>query len=145
MIHFPNFWGKTIFPEIWLSCTTSYRFVALCQNLDDTYDTIPRKRRPYFIGLFRLPSGVQKVCKFGNFMKCVYADTNAIYFQMHHRECLVNLFYIKLRAINMLHLNLSMKSVKQLTLLYINFFTGMFQKFCLSQSIHLTLSTEKRH
>ena len=48
------------------TCTTSYGFLALCQNSEKTNDTIPRKRldrrtdRPYFIGPFRLPPGVQK-------------------------------------------------------------------------------------
>ena len=62
--------------------TTSYGFLAPCQNLEKTNDTIPRKRpdrhkdrrndggtdcrmdRPYFIGPFRLPSGVQKATDF---------------------------------------------------------------------------------
>ena len=38
-VHFPNFWGKKIFlknPP--LSCTTSYRFLAPCQNLEKTND-----------------------------------------------------------------------------------------------------------
>ena len=34
----------------------------------------------FLIGLFRLPPGVQKVCKFGNFIKCVDVDTNVISF-----------------------------------------------------------------
>ena len=44
-----------------LSRTTSYGLLALSQNLEKTNDTIPRKRpdRPYFIGPFRLPPGIQ--------------------------------------------------------------------------------------
>ena len=59
-----------IFWEIQPSCTTSHWFLAPCQNLEKTNDTIPRKHlvrwkdrrkdRPYFIGPFRLPPGVQK-------------------------------------------------------------------------------------
>ena len=61
-----------------LSHTTSNGILAPCQNLEKIDDTIPRKRpdrrkdgrkdgstdgrtgRPYFIGPFRLPPGVQK-------------------------------------------------------------------------------------
>ena len=61
--------AKKVFPENpALSHTTSYRFLASCQNLEKPNDTIPRKRpgrrkggrtdgrtgRPYFIGPFRL-------------------------------------------------------------------------------------------
>ena len=43
LVHFPNFGGKKqIFWNIWL-CTTSYGFLAPCQNLEKTDDTIPRK------------------------------------------------------------------------------------------------------
>ena len=51
-----------------LSCTTSYCFLASCQNLEKTNDTIPgkcpdrrkdgRTDRSYFIGPFRLLPGV---------------------------------------------------------------------------------------
>ena len=80
---FPNFGVKKKFPENpTLSRTTQYGFPAPCQNLEKTNDTIPRKRpdrhkdrrndggtdcrmdRPYFIGPFRLPSGVQKATDF---------------------------------------------------------------------------------
>ena len=68
---FPIFGVKKIFLENpALSCTTSYGFLAPCQNLEKVNDTIQRKRpdrrtdrrtdRPYFIGHFRLPPGVQK-------------------------------------------------------------------------------------
>ena len=74
--HFHNFWGKKIFlgnPA--LSRTTSYGFLASCQNLEKTNDKIPRKHpdgqkdrrkdkrtdgrteRPYFIGPFWLTLG----------------------------------------------------------------------------------------
>ena len=48
-----------------LSRTTSYGSLAPCQNLEKVNDTIQRKRpdkpgRPFFIGPFRLPLGVQK-------------------------------------------------------------------------------------
>ena len=70
LAHFPNFSGKKIFLEnSALSHATSYGFLASCQNLEKTNDTIPRKRpdrrkdgrtdRPYFIGPFRLTPGVQ--------------------------------------------------------------------------------------
>ena len=68
---FPIFGAKKNFlKNLALSRTTSYGFLASCQNLEKTNDTIPRKhpdRRndgrtdsPYFIGPFRLPPGVQK-------------------------------------------------------------------------------------
>ena len=72
---FPIFWAKNIFPENpALSCTTSYEFLAPCQNLEKINVTIPRKcldkrkdgwndrgtDRPYFIGPFRLPPRVQQ-------------------------------------------------------------------------------------
>ena len=63
----PCFWP--IFPirlwKILLSCITSNGFLAPCQNLEKTNDTIPKHRpdrrtdRSYFIGPFRLPPGVQ--------------------------------------------------------------------------------------
>ena len=56
-----------------LSCTTSYEFLAPCQNLEKTNDKIPSKcpnkqdrqkgkrtERPYFTGPLKLPPGVQK-------------------------------------------------------------------------------------
>ena len=73
---FSNFWGgKQFFPE---NHTTSYEFLAPCQNLEKSGNIIPRKHpdtqkagwkdrkkgrkldRPYFIGLFRLLPGVQQ-------------------------------------------------------------------------------------
>ena len=43
---FPNFGTKTFFLENpALSCTTSYGFLALCQNSEKTNDTIPRKHQ----------------------------------------------------------------------------------------------------
>ena len=74
---FSQFWGqKKIFPENpALSCTTSYRFLAPCQNLkkqliqfqenaqpDRRKDgrTDRRMDRPNFIGPFRLPPGIEK-------------------------------------------------------------------------------------
>ena len=65
LVHFPNFGGKIFFPENpALSCTTSYGFLAPCQNLVKINDVIPRRcpdrqdgrtyrriDRPYFIGL----------------------------------------------------------------------------------------------
>ena len=61
-----HFWS--IFP-IFLSRTTSYGFLASCQNLEKTNETIPRKHpdrrkdgrtdRPYLIEPFRLMPGVQ--------------------------------------------------------------------------------------
>ena len=72
---FPIFGAKKIFLENpALSHTTSYGFLASCQNLEKVNDTIQRKRtdrlkdrrtdgktdRPYFIGPFRIPPGVQK-------------------------------------------------------------------------------------
>ena len=44
LAHFPNFWDKKLFLENpALSCTTSYGFLAPYQNLEKTYDTIPKK------------------------------------------------------------------------------------------------------
>ena len=44
MAHFPNFGGKKIFlKNPALSRTTSYGFLASCQNLEKTNDKIPRK------------------------------------------------------------------------------------------------------
>ena len=40
---FPIFWAKCFFWKIWLSHTTSYGFLASCQNLEKTNDKIPRK------------------------------------------------------------------------------------------------------
>ena len=76
---FPILGAKKIFPENpALSHTTSNGILVPCQNLEKIDDTIPRKRpdrrkdgrkhgttdrrtgRPYFIGPFRLPPGVQK-------------------------------------------------------------------------------------
>ena len=84
---FSNFWGKKNFLEyLALSRTTSYGFLAPCQNLEKVNDTIQRKQpdrrkaglkdrqkdglkdrqkdrrtnRPYFIGPFQLLLGVQK-------------------------------------------------------------------------------------
>ena len=43
--HFPSFWDKFFSPKYpALSCTTLYGFIAPCQNLGKTNDTIPRKR-----------------------------------------------------------------------------------------------------
>ena len=42
-VNFPNFWGKFFFWEIWLSHATLYGFLAPCQNLEKTNDTIPTK------------------------------------------------------------------------------------------------------
>ena len=43
-VYFNNFWGqKFFFQKTHLSLTTSYRFLASCQNLEKTNDTIPRK------------------------------------------------------------------------------------------------------
>ena len=45
LAHFPNFLSKKkIFWKIRLPRTTSYGFLASCQNLEKTNDTIPRKR-----------------------------------------------------------------------------------------------------
>ena len=62
---------KKIFWKIRLPRTTSYGFLASCQNLEKTNDTIPRKRpdrrkdertdRPYYIGPFQLTLGVQQL------------------------------------------------------------------------------------
>ena len=41
LAHFPDFWGKKIFSG--KSGSTSYGFLASCQNLEKTNDTIPRK------------------------------------------------------------------------------------------------------
>ena len=71
LVHFPNFGDKKKLSENpALSSTTSYGFLAPCQNLEKTDDAIPRKHpdgrtdgrkdRPYFIGHFRLPPGVHK-------------------------------------------------------------------------------------
>ena len=41
---FSQFWGEKSFLEnLALSNTTSYGFLAICQNLEKTNDTIPRK------------------------------------------------------------------------------------------------------
>ena len=69
---FSQFWRqKNFFPENpALSRTTSYGFLASCQNLEKTNDKIPTKRlerrkdrrtdRPYFIGPFPLMPGPTK-------------------------------------------------------------------------------------
>ena len=74
---FPIFGAKKCFlgnPA--LSCTTSYGFPAPCQKLEKVNNSIQRKHldrtkdrrtrmdRPYFIGPFRLPPGVQKGTRF---------------------------------------------------------------------------------
>ena len=67
---FPMLWAKNFFLENpTLSRTNSYGFLAPCQNLEKTKDTISRKRldrrkdgrtdRPYFIGPFWVPPEVQ--------------------------------------------------------------------------------------
>ena len=73
---FPIFGAKKIFlKNPALSHTTSYEFLAPCQNLEKVKDPIQRKRpdrrkdgrtdgridRPYFTGPFWLPLGVQKI------------------------------------------------------------------------------------
>ena len=82
LVHFPIFGAKTKFLENpVLSRTTSYWFLAPCQNLEKTNDAIPRKHpdrwkdgrmdgrtdrrtnKPYFIGPFQLLLGVQKAKK----------------------------------------------------------------------------------
>ena len=46
---FPIFGAKKFFPEnLALSSTTSYRFLAPCQNLEKTNNKIPRKRPERF-------------------------------------------------------------------------------------------------
>ena len=56
LVHFPNFRSKKIFPENpALGHTTSYRFLATCQNLENIDDTIPRKHWVDII--FEDPSG----------------------------------------------------------------------------------------
>ena len=77
---FPIFEVKKIFLEnLALSHATSYGFLAPCQNLEKVNDTIQRKcpdrwkdgrtdgdgrmDRPFFIGPFRVPPGVQKESK----------------------------------------------------------------------------------
>ena len=65
----PCFWPKLFLENPARSHTALYEFLASCQNLEKTNDTIPRKRpdrrkdgrtdRPYFIGPFRLTPGVQ--------------------------------------------------------------------------------------
>ena len=68
---FSNFRDKNIFPEnLALSNKISYRFLAPCQNLEKTNDTIPRKcpdrkrdgwtDRLYFIGPFSCQWGFSK-------------------------------------------------------------------------------------
>ena len=62
---------KTFLENPALSHTTSYGFLAPCQNLEKNYDKIPRKcldrqkdrrmERPYLIGLFQLPLGVYQL------------------------------------------------------------------------------------
>ena len=44
LLHFPNFADKIYFQKIRLSCSTSYRFLAPCQNLEKTYDS--QNQRP---------------------------------------------------------------------------------------------------
>ena len=67
---FPILWAKNFFLENpALSSTNSYGFLAPCQNLEKTNDTISRKcldrrkdgrtDRPYFIGPFWVPTEVQ--------------------------------------------------------------------------------------
>ena len=70
----PCFWPKLFLENPARSHTALYEFLASCQNLEKTNDTIPRKRpdrrkdgrtdgrtdRSYFIGPFRLTPGVQK-------------------------------------------------------------------------------------
>ena len=71
LVHFCNFWGNKFFPgKSGLSHTTSYGFIAPCQNLEKANNAIQRKHtdkwkdwktdRPYFIRPFPLPLGVQK-------------------------------------------------------------------------------------
>ena len=64
------FLEQKLFQKIRLSCTTSYGFLAPCQDLEKTNDTITRKHldgwmdsrmgRPYFTGLLRIPPEVQQ-------------------------------------------------------------------------------------
>ena len=44
LVHFPNFGENFFFHKIQLSCTTSYGFLAPCQKLEKTNDTILRER-----------------------------------------------------------------------------------------------------
>ena len=66
----PCFWPKLFLENPARSHTALYEFLASCQNLEKTNDTIPRKRpdrrkgrktdRPYFIEPFWLTPVVQK-------------------------------------------------------------------------------------
>ena len=87
-VHFPNFWGKKIFLEnAALSCTTSYGFLAPCENLEKVNNVNQRKHldrqkdgrmdRPYLIGPFQLLLGVQHYCKgktYSTKMRCIYTS-----------------------------------------------------------------------
>ena len=102
LVHFPSFWGKKVFQENpALSRTASYGFLATCQNLEKTKDTIPRKRpergpkdgrkdgrkdRPYFIRALRLTPGLQKrlwhrcfPMNFAKFLKTPLGDCFCVY------------------------------------------------------------------
>ena len=70
LVYFPNFESKKkLFRKI-----TSYEFLAPCQNLEKTNNTIPRKLqdrrkdggtdRPYFIRPFWLPPGSNRIKEF---------------------------------------------------------------------------------
>ena len=68
---FSQFWGakKFFLENPAFSRTTSYEFLVPCQRVQKVNDIIQRRRperrkdgrteRPYFIGPFRLPSGIQ--------------------------------------------------------------------------------------
>ena len=90
---FFHFWGKKKFsPEnLALSRTTSHGILTPCQNLEKINDTIPRKcpvrpkdgnldrrtDRPFFIGPFRLPLGVQIY---------VFCDHNLLVLPLHKKR-----------------------------------------------------------
>ena len=85
---FSQFWGEKIFLENpALSCTTSYGFLAPCENLEKVNNVIQRKHldrqkdgrtdRPYLIGPFQLPLGVQHYCKgktYSTKTRCIYTS-----------------------------------------------------------------------
>ena len=88
---FPIFGTQNFLENLALSHTTSYGFLAPCQNLKKVSDTIQRKcpdrqkdrrtvgriegqkdgrtDRLYFIGAFRLPPGIQKQVQALEFLK----------------------------------------------------------------------------
>ena len=107
---FPIFGAKNFFLENpALSCTTSYGFLASCQNVEKTNDkflprqtkgnawtdqrTDGRRDRPYFIGPFQLTPGVRKTIAYHKEISSVHLAISKLSIPISHISKLSNWLY----------------------------------------------------